>query len=181
MEDVKEPTEVTWNEFEADAPGLAATARARLEQPGVVLVVTIRADGTPRLSPVEPFFWDGELWLPLLFESKKVADLRRDARVLVHSIVTTRDGDEGEIKVRGRAHKTAGVRRQAVCRAIGDALPFQPDPDRLDLFRTAIESVTHILYVDGDQHVTMWPRRTSFVRRITSATSLGEPENITDY
>ena len=32
----------------------------------------------------------------------------------------------------------------------------------------------------GDQYVTRWPEGTEFVRRGTSATSLGAPEPITD-
>jgi hypothetical protein len=67
----------------------------------VLLVVTIRADGTPRLSPVEPFVLDGDLWLSMMLGSRKAADLVRDPRVLVHSIVTNRDGEEGEVKLRG--------------------------------------------------------------------------------
>jgi hypothetical protein len=44
----------------------------------VLLVVTIRADGTPRLSPVEPFVLDGDLWLSMMLGARKVADLVRD-------------------------------------------------------------------------------------------------------
>ncbi|MEP7022370.1 MAG: pyridoxamine 5'-phosphate oxidase family protein [Actinomycetota bacterium] len=56
--------------------------------PGVVLVATIRRDGTPRLSPVEPFVMEDDLWLSMLWHSTKAADLLRDPRILVHSIVT---------------------------------------------------------------------------------------------
>lgn len=92
-----------WGEFARDAPRLAALGRERLEQPGVVLVGTIRRDGTPRISPVEPLLWEDDLWLSMLFGSCKAADLRRDPRVLVHSIVTSRNGAAGEYKVRGNA------------------------------------------------------------------------------
>jgi len=40
-----------------------------------MLVTTIRSDGTPRVSPVEPFVMDGILWLSMLWRSKKAADL----------------------------------------------------------------------------------------------------------
>jgi hypothetical protein len=62
---------------------------------GVVLVATIRSDGTPRISPVEPFVLDGVLWLSMLWGSAKAADLQRDPRILVHSVITSRDGGEG--------------------------------------------------------------------------------------
>ena len=46
---------------------------------------------------------DGDLWLSMLWQSAKAADLLRDPRILVHSVVTGRDGAEGEFKVRGTA------------------------------------------------------------------------------
>lgn len=50
-----------WSELERAQPGLAGLGQERLLAPGVVLVATIRRDGTPRLSPVEPFVMDGDL------------------------------------------------------------------------------------------------------------------------
>jgi hypothetical protein len=76
-----------WSELERRQPGLAALGRQRLLEPGVVLVTTIRGDGTPRVSPVEPFVQDGVLWLSMLWQSRKAADLLRDPRILVHSVV----------------------------------------------------------------------------------------------
>jgi hypothetical protein len=54
---------VRWSQMQSGQPGLAALGRRRLLEPGVVLVATIRGDGTPRVSPVEPFIMDGDLWL----------------------------------------------------------------------------------------------------------------------
>jgi hypothetical protein len=172
-----------WDEFQADAGAFGDEARELLERPGVVLVGTVRRDGTPRISPVEPFFWDGELWLAMMWRSKKAADLRRDSRVLVHSVVASPDGGGGEAKVRGVAQHEAGADRVvAVCRAIGRSLPWEPDPDRVDLFRIDVDSVVLIRYSkDGDQHVGLWPERRRFTRRVTSATSVGEPEDETGF
>jgi hypothetical protein len=84
-----------WSEVEHSQPRLAELGRRRLLAPGVVLVVTIRRDGSARLSPVEPFLMDGDLWLSMMWQSRKAADLLRDPRVLVHSVITNRDGGEG--------------------------------------------------------------------------------------
>jgi len=92
-----------WDDLLRQAPRLAVFAHDRLIAPGVLLVVTIRPDSATRLSPVEPFVSEGELWLSMMWQSRKAIDLLRDDRVLVHSITTTRDGREGEVKVRGRA------------------------------------------------------------------------------
>ena len=93
-----------WSEIERSQPRLAELGRHRLLGPGVVLVGTIRRDGTPRISPVEPFVMDGDLWLTMMWHSTKAVDLARDPRVLVHSVITSRDGGEGEYKVRGTVH-----------------------------------------------------------------------------
>jgi hypothetical protein len=168
---------VRWADALQDAGRLGEVALARLLGPGVLLVGTMRADGGARISPCEPFGWDGELWLPMLQGSHKAHDLRRDARVLLHSVVVDRDGVGGELKLRGRAVEEHGVdRRAAVCAAVGAALPWSPDPGRVDLFAVDVGSLAHVEYIDGDQHVALWPEMRRFVRRITSATSVGAPE-----
>lgn len=63
-------------DFEAAAPGLARVAVERLLVPGVVPVGTIRRDGSPRISPVEPFVLDGELWLSMLAKHAGKVPLR---------------------------------------------------------------------------------------------------------
>jgi hypothetical protein len=170
-----------WSELSAAEPRLAAVARERLITPGVLLVVTIRRDGTPRLSPVEPLILEGDLLLSMMWRSRKASDLLRDDRVLVHSVVTTRDGAEGEVKVRGRA---IGVEdsdvRARYCDAVA-ALGWRPEEPWFHLFRIDIEDVTLIRYAqNGDQHVARWPSRTEFVRRATSATSVGPGEPVVD-
>jgi hypothetical protein len=92
-----------WSDVEKAQPRLAGLGQERLIGPGVVLVATIRQDGTARLSPVEPFVLDGDLWLYMMWRSAKARDLVRDPRILVHSVITSRDGAEGEFKVRGTA------------------------------------------------------------------------------
>jgi hypothetical protein len=66
--------DVDWSEMETSQPRLAGLGRRRLLEPGVLLVATIRGDGTPRISPVEPFVLDGILWLSMLWQSRKAAD-----------------------------------------------------------------------------------------------------------
>jgi pyridoxamine 5'-phosphate oxidase-like protein len=168
-----------WDEFQSDAGAFGDEARGMLERPGVVLVGTIRRDGTPRISPVEPFFWDSELWLAMMWRSQKTADMYRDPRVLVHSVITGREGTEGEAKVRGEAIPERDPdRRSAVCRAIGEALPWKPDPERVELFRIDVQNVALVRYEpEGGQRVALWPVRRRFFRRQTSDTSVGEPED----
>jgi len=171
-----------WSQMAEGQPGLAALAQERLIGPGVVLVVTIRRDGTPRLSPVEPFVLDGDLWLSMMWQSTKARDLLRDPRILVHSVITGRDGAEGEVKLRGIARDEPDLAVQGrYAAAVAASLGWEPVVGRFHLFAVDIEQVTYIAYDpegSGDQHVVMWPPGREFVRRATSATSVGEPEPV---
>jgi hypothetical protein len=168
-----------WSELARAQPALAELGQRKLLDPGVVLVVTIRRDASPRLSPVEPFVLDGELWLSMLLGSRKAKDLLRDPRILVHNVITGRDGGDGEFKVRGtaRAHSDPDLQRR-YSDAVAESLGWRPVPGKFHLFAVDIGDVTFIRYDDatGDQFVTRWPDGGEFVRRGTSATSLGRPE-----
>lgn len=169
---------VTWAEFSHAAPRLATLGERRLAEPGVVLVGTIRRDGTPRISPVEPLLWEGDLWLSMLFGSLKAGDLRRDSRVLVHSVITGRDGADGEFKLRGQVIEVPpGPRHDGYARQVRDRLGWEPTPERVHLFRVDIGDVTFIRYEEatGDQFVARWPANAEFVRRGDGGTALGPP------
>jgi hypothetical protein len=172
-----------WTDLAAEEPRLAELGRKRLVEPGLVLVATIRLDGTPRVSPVEPLLWRNDLWLSMGWGSRKAHDLVRDDRILVHSIVTNRDGSEGEYKVRGRAviedDSTVLI---DYAKEVKARLGWTPEVGRFHLFRIDIEDVTSIRWDDrtNDQFVTRWPAGVEFVRRGTSATSQGPPAPITD-
>src|SRR5262249_8184705 len=66
-----------WHDLGERAPRVADLARERLIDPGVLLVATARRDGTPRVSAVEPLVLDGDLWLSMLWQSRKASDLQR--------------------------------------------------------------------------------------------------------
>jgi hypothetical protein len=59
-------------------------------------------------------------------------------------------------------------------------LGWNPEPGRFHLFVVGVESVTFIRYDEptGDQHVAMWPPGREFIRRATSATSVGDPQPV---
>lgn len=172
-----------WSELEEEQPRLAETARTRLVDPGVLLVVTVRKDGTPRLSPVEPFVLDGRLLLSMLWGSHKARDLLRDPRILVHGIITGREGTEGELKLRGRAvpEGEPGVQERYAA-AVAEELGWRPEVGRFHLFEVDIGEVAFVRYDDetGDQFVTTWPPGKEFVRRGTGATTVGPPEPTAD-
>jgi hypothetical protein len=91
-----------WSDLVSEQPSLAQQAYEKLIRPGVLLVGTVRRDGLPRISGVEPLIMDGQLWLSMLQDSMKARDLHRDLRLVINSIVI---GPEPavEVKVRGVA------------------------------------------------------------------------------
>ncbi|HEX9063663.1 MAG TPA: pyridoxamine 5'-phosphate oxidase family protein [Streptosporangiaceae bacterium] len=173
-----------WAEMEDRQPALAGLGRQKLTAPGVVLVGTTRRDGTARISPVEPFLLGGELWLSMMRGSAKAADLRRDPRILVHSVVTSRDGGEGEFKLRGTAREETSRDVQGrYAEAVAASLGWEPVPGEFHLFSVDIGHVTYLRYDDatGDQFGTEWPPGREYVRRGTSATTLGPAEPRIEY
>jgi hypothetical protein len=96
---------MSWRELEAGAPALAANGRGAFDRTHVALLGTIRADGTPRISPVEPYFLGGELVFGAM-TSPKLEDLRRDSRCVLHSSVSDVNGTDGEFKLYGRGTAT---------------------------------------------------------------------------
>ena len=88
-------------------------------------------------------------------------------------------GHRGEYKVRGRAiAETDRAVQHGYARAIHAEAGWEPEPGRFHLFRVDVHDVTFIRWdpATNDQFVTRWPRRREFVRRGTSATSVGDPE-----
>jgi hypothetical protein len=172
-----------WSDIERTQPRLGKLAHTRLIEPGVVLVATTRRDGTPRLSPVEPLVMDGDLWLSMMWQSAKAHDLLRDPRVLVHNIITSRTGTDGEFKIRGTAsqEKDPAVQRRYADKA-ASTLGWNPEPGKFHLFAVNIEHTAVLSYDEptGDQHVATWPPGREFIRRATSATSLASPEPVTE-
>ena len=75
----------SWSDFEAAAPALAASVRARLDAHTHKTLATVRRDGSPRISGTETALSDGELWIGSMWQARKAHDLRRDPRFALHS------------------------------------------------------------------------------------------------
>jgi hypothetical protein len=104
-----------WRDVELGAPEVARLGAVRLSAAGVAMLGTLREDGSPRISPIEPYIVDGRLLVGAMRWSAKAADLRRDPRYVLHSIVTGPDSGDGELKLHGiAAEADSGVREAAV-------------------------------------------------------------------
>ena len=145
-----------WADFAREAPDLAALGHDRFARAGIVLVGTIRKDGTPRISPVEFYVVRGDLALGMMWQSYKARDLLRDPRCLVHSVVTSRAGTEGEFKLRGRAVEATDPDFR---RAYGDATEAEIDwrpSEPFHLFRLDVEDAAYVVYEEDEKRTTRW-------------------------
>jgi hypothetical protein len=112
-----------WRDFEVSAPELARLGMAQLTATRVALLGTLRRDASPRISPIEPYLVDGQLLVGAMAWSRKVDDLRRDPRYVLHSAVTDPDSGEGEFKLYGSAVEVGDELRGATAEAWWSSRP----------------------------------------------------------
>ena len=145
-----------WDEFAAQCPELAALGEERLRRHELCLLGTLRRNGYPRISPVEPDFVDGELMLGMMWRSPKALDLARDARCVVHSVVTTRQGTDGDFKLYGRALDVDDPQQRGRYRAtIKARIDWEPAEPNYHLFAIDVESAGFVVFGD-DRYGLAW-------------------------
>ena len=152
-----------WAELEQGAPDIAAAWRAEFELREVVLVGTLRRDGSPRISGVAPYVLDDELYLAMMWRSRKALDLLRDPRLVVHSPICTNTGSELELSLHGRVVDVREPKlRDRYTEAVSHTTRWK---EPFHLFAVAIESTAMIRYEAGEQSVKVWPKGVEFTRR----------------
>jgi len=147
---------VNWADFADAAPELARLGDERFDAFGLVLVGTIRKDGRPRISPVEPLITGGELFLGMMWQSKKALDLLRDPRCVVHSLLTKTDASEGEFKLWGRAVDVQDPAMRERCADAYEAKINWRPSEPYHLFAIDIESVSYVRSTGEGQLVMRW-------------------------
>jgi hypothetical protein len=143
-----------WREFEGVAPELAALGKARFDQSRVALIATIRRDGSPRISPIEPYFVLGHLLLGVMTRSAKSRDLARDARCAIHSSITDINGSEGDFRLHGRANLVTDEIRDSAYDAWWKAHPA----DACVVLSVAIDAASFVAWdiAQGEMTLTSW-------------------------
>lgn len=153
----------TWSTFEAAEPELAGRALAILTSTTNCVLGTVRADGSPRLSGIDPFVLDGELHLGSMPNARKAADLQRDPRLSLHSVPwesrRLRDGaddpGEADAKLTGRAveipHDDAVRIMAAYFAERGIDAPAEGN-----LFRIEVDTVVTVAVADDQLVIDRW-------------------------
>jgi hypothetical protein len=130
----------TWQDLELGAPEIARLGMDRINAAPIALLGTLRADASPRISAVEPYFVKGQLLIGAMAWSRKTADLLRDPRYVLHSAVTGPDSGEGELKLYGSAAEVGQGLRGATAEAWWTAFP----PDKAIVFSLRIDQAVFI-------------------------------------
>jgi nitroimidazol reductase NimA-like FMN-containing flavoprotein (pyridoxamine 5'-phosphate oxidase superfamily) len=95
---------VTWNEFAEEAPRIAEIFVRRHAATGnLCMLATLRSDGYPRISPMEPGVIKGHLLLVGMPNTTKFRDLGRDPRFCLHTATVDPYVGEGDAKLWGEA------------------------------------------------------------------------------
>jgi len=153
-----------WDAFEAACPELATMARARFVKDEVVMLGTIRSDGTPRISPCEVDFAGGHLFIGMMWRSMKALDLLRDPRCAVHSVTYDRLGTDGDLKLYGRMTNVQEPElRDAYRRSIKARIDWEPDEPEFHLFSLDVETAGFTIFGD-DHHAMAWGPATGLRR-----------------
>lgn len=153
----------TWSTFEAAEPELAGRARTIFTATTNCVLGTVRADGSPRLSGIDPFFLDGELHIGSMPAARKGDDLRRDPRLALHAVPwesrRLRDGaddpGDADAKLTGRAVQIPHERAVAAMTAYFAERGIDA-PAEGDLFRIELDTVATVAVVDDQLVIDRW-------------------------
>jgi hypothetical protein len=154
----------TWTEFSAEAPEIADLAERRLAATGLMMLATLRRDGFPRISPVEPVLagdrlvlHDGRLWMGMMVDSTKSRDLRRDGRFGLHTATADKNVSEGDVKLWGVA--TAVTDHDTLARFSDDiyaSVGYRFEVGQFDAFDTDLLGASSVAVRDDALFVTTW-------------------------
>ena len=144
-----------WEAFTQACPEIAGLARDRFVKDELVMLGTIRNDGSARVSPCEVDFAAGRLILGMMWRSRKALDLLRDPRVAVHSVPSDRMNPGGDVKLYGRVvdeHDPAV--RQAFHDEIMRRIDWAPTGDH-HVFSLDVERAAYVRFGD-DEVILTW-------------------------
>jgi hypothetical protein len=148
-----------WEEFERACPDIASLAEVRFRDQELCMLGTLRADGSPRISPCELDFVEGELVLGMMWQSRKALDLLRDPRCVLHSCTSDREGTQGDVKIYGRAIEILDATMREAYRSVVKArIDWAPDEPAFHAFAIDVASAGFITFAEPQTVLTWDPK-----------------------
>jgi hypothetical protein len=132
-----------------------------------MLLGTLRADGSPRISAVECDLVGDEFCTGMIWQSAKALDLLRDPRMTVHSLPPGKDNPAGDLKLYGRAVAVEDDLKRAYEDVMFARLAWRP-PEPYHCFALDIAEAGMVVFKDGGREIVSWREgrgtRTRFVK-----------------
>jgi hypothetical protein len=150
---------VEWQEFAAEAPRIAEVFVRRHAATGnLCLLATLRPDGSPRISPMEPRIFEGRLVLVGMPNTAKFRDLARDPRFELHTATVDTQVSDGDAKVWGEARNVQDEELHArFAEDLFRESGFDLRGQRFDPFYVAVlEGASSVEFRDGQLTITTW-------------------------
>ncbi|WP_336086767.1 pyridoxamine 5'-phosphate oxidase family protein [Nocardia sp. SSK8] len=149
----------TWSQFTQEAPSIAALFLRRHQATrNLCMLGTVRADGSPRISPIEPMIFEDMLVLAGMPHTRKFDDLARDPRFCLHTATVDTEVTDGDAKLFGTV---TDVSDEAVHRRFTQMLfeksGFDIREEKFDHFYVADLTGASTVEVDDDHlDITVW-------------------------
>ena len=150
---------VAWSEFAAQAPHIAEVFVRRHTATGnLCLLATLRADGSPRISPMEPRLFEGHLVLVGMPGTSKFRDLARDPRFCLHTATVDPHVGDGDAKLWGQVVTNHDEEFQARWATdLFESSGFDLRGQKFDPFYVAdITSASSLEMADNKLVITKW-------------------------
>jgi hypothetical protein len=148
-----------WGEFAVEAPEIAGVFERRHTATGnLCMLATLRADGYPRISPLEPRIFEERLVMVGMPGTTKFVDLGRDPRFCLHTATVDTQVKEGDAKVWGVVENVQDREFHArFLQFLFDESGFDIRDEVFDPFYVGrVTSASSIGFEDGKLTVTIW-------------------------
>jgi hypothetical protein len=149
----------TWDEFTTGAPRISGIFTRRHAAAGnLCMLATLRSDGYPRISPMEPRIFEEHLVLVGMPGTTKFRDLGRDGRFCLHTATVDAYVGDGDAKLWGEA---VNVRDKGLHQRFADDLfatsGFDLRGKEFDPFFVGdLIGASSIEMADGQMAITIW-------------------------
>lgn len=149
----------TWKDFTEGAPRIAALfARRHAATGNLCLLATLRSDGSPRISPIEPRIFEDQLVIVGMPNTTKFRDLGRDPRFCLHTATVDPHVSDGDAKLFG---VVTDLRDPELHQRFAAALFEETGMDlrgrEFDHFYAAdLTGASAVEVVDGHLDITIW-------------------------
>ncbi|MGM7648940.1 pyridoxamine 5'-phosphate oxidase family protein [Nocardia sp. JW2] len=149
----------TWSQFTEEAPRIAELFLRRHRATGnLCMLGTLRADGWPRISPIEPMVFEDMLVLAGMPDTRKFDDLARDPRFCLHTATVDTNVTEGDAKLFGTVTdlKDESVHARFAQKLFDDS-GFDIRGQKFDHFYIAdLTSASTVEVADDQLAITIW-------------------------